>query len=169
MNDVINMNQPQRGTSLSVLHADLQPVPTERAIAMVGACLALVRPVGMSTREAEDWIFVATETVAHFPAQFLEAACRHARRTCAHHSKIVPCIVEEADRLMRHAASMRRFDEERLLRGRPEPAKRLAPPAITQREVDRMDDGVVQLGLACGHLIKNHDGTVSPAPPKLES
>lgn len=67
---------------------------------MLSSCLALVRPVGMTPSEAEDWLGVAVGEVLRYPAAVLHQAAVEARRTCTHHAQIVPAIVREADELM---------------------------------------------------------------------
>lgn len=64
--------------------------------AALSACLSLVRPVGMTEEETEDWLNVAADTLAEIPAYIVEDAARAARMRCTHHSKIVPTIVEES-------------------------------------------------------------------------
>lgn len=41
-------------------------------------------------------------------------------------------------------------------------------PEITQEDVDNMSPDLIRLGLSCGALIKNEDGSVSVAPKKDE-
>ncbi|AIT81236.1 hypothetical protein [Novosphingobium pentaromativorans] len=62
--------------------------------AMLSASLALVRPVGMSPQEADEWLDVALETLAHLPLHIFEAGIRAARMKCTHHAQIVPAIIE---------------------------------------------------------------------------
>lgn len=63
--------------------------------AQLSACLALVRPVGMTEGETMDWLAIAAETVAHIPPQIIETGARAARGKCTHHSQIVPTIITE--------------------------------------------------------------------------
>lgn len=70
------------------------------------ACLALVRPVGMGDSEAEDWLGAAVSAIGEVPVALFNEACITARRTCKHHSQIVPTVSAqiatqraEADRL----------------------------------------------------------------------
>lgn len=63
--------------------------------AALSACLSLVRPVGMTEEETEDWLNVAADTLDDIPAHIVEAGARAARKRCEHHSKIVPAIIEE--------------------------------------------------------------------------
>lgn len=65
-------------------------------LGMLTACMALVRPVGMPQSELEDWLRVAGAEVADLPFELLDEACRVARRTCTHHSQIVPTIIRES-------------------------------------------------------------------------
>lgn len=61
----------------------------------LSACLALVRPVGMTEGETMDWLAVAADAVGYIPAHILESGCRRARAKCTHHAQIVPTIIEE--------------------------------------------------------------------------
>lgn len=64
-------------------------------MAALGACLALVRPVGMAENETIDWLEVASDTLSHIPIAILEKGARAARGKCTHHSQIVPTIITE--------------------------------------------------------------------------
>ena len=69
----------------------------DEVFALVASCLVLVRAVGMTRREADDWLTVAAGEVGHYPPDILAEACREARRNATHHGKIVPIIVKHAD------------------------------------------------------------------------
>lgn len=73
-----------------------KPSPTE-AVALLSTCLALVRPVGLTDRMADDWLAIAAQEVAYIPLDVFHDACAHARRTCHHHGRIVPTIVAYSD------------------------------------------------------------------------
>lgn len=60
----------------------------------MSACLALVRPVGMTDQAATEWLAVAAAEVRDMPRSALEAGCREARQTCTHHGQIVPTILK---------------------------------------------------------------------------
>jgi hypothetical protein len=136
-----------------------QRVSPELAIALLTSCLALVRPVGMSEAEAEDWLGVAVGTVLDYPAGILDRASLEARRSCTHHSQIVPTIVREADLLVARAASLREASVPNI----PAEVKQLAAPKITQADVDAMPEKLVKIGLSCGALVQDNDGNVRPA------
>jgi hypothetical protein len=70
------------------------------AVALLTSCLTLVKPVGMSTEDADAWLTVATDAVLHLPRDILEAACTAARRSCTHHGQIVPAILKEGEELL---------------------------------------------------------------------
>lgn len=133
---------------------DLQPTPLDMAIALLTACLALVRPAGMTDNEVEDWLRVAVQTVGEYPPRVLDAACLEARRTCTHYSQIVPAIVAAAEPEM---AVLRRMAEWNVPQLAPPP-----PPRLTDEEFDRI---VAERGLALsahidrGLIISNGDGT----------
>lgn len=59
---------------------------------MVASALALVRPVGMSDAAADDWIALAANELRDIPADLLDEAAVHVRRTCTHHGQIVPAV-----------------------------------------------------------------------------
>ena len=87
---------------------DLRRATPEMAMALLTACLALVRPAGMTDHEVEDWLRVAAQTVGDYPPRVLDAACMEARRSCTHFSQIVPAIVAAAEPEM---AVLRRMAE----------------------------------------------------------
>lgn len=70
------------------------------SIGILSACLALVRPVGMTEAETVDWLQVAAETLAHIPLHILERGAWSARAKCTHHSQIVPTIVTETQQAL---------------------------------------------------------------------
>lgn len=150
--------------SLPSFQDRLRPAEIGQIIAELTICLALVRPVGMSSDEAEMWLRAAAQSVNHYPFDILREAAANARRTCDHHSKIVPAIVAaaEPDLVQRRRLASYNPPRPRLVEiaaPEPEPAK-----PITQADCDRMPEYLVSLGLTAGFLIRNADGTVSPAP-----
>jgi hypothetical protein len=117
----------------------------------------------MSEAEAEDWLGVAVGTVLDYPAGILDRASLEARRSCTHHSQIVPTIVREADVLMARNASLREASVPSNLHVLPAP-RRLPPPKLTQADVDAMDAKLIEIGISCGALVRDADGNVGPAP-----
>ena len=73
-----------------------KPSPAQ-VIGLLTSCLALVRPAGLSDDNARDWLRMASSELGYIPIDILADAAAHARRTCDHHSKIVPAIVKFAD------------------------------------------------------------------------
>lgn len=73
----------------------LRPASRETFRNELGACLALVVPVGMDEEARVEWLAVAWQTLSHLPADMLQAGCAKARLTADHPSKIVPAIVAE--------------------------------------------------------------------------
>jgi hypothetical protein len=114
----------------------------------------------MSEAEAEDWLGVAVGTVLDYPAGILDRASLEARRSCTHHSQIVPTIIREADLLVARDASLR---EASVPNFAPAEVKKLAAPKITQADVDAMPEKLVKIGLSCGALVQDNDGNVRPA------
>jgi hypothetical protein len=123
---------------------------------LLSSCLALVRPVGMTPSEADDWLSVAVGEVLRYPAGVLDTAAVEARRTCTHHSQIVPTIVEAADERMAHLRRMAELSAPIDLPALP------PPPELSDHEFDRI---VAERGIALsahidrGSIISNGDGT----------
>jgi hypothetical protein len=86
--------------SLPTLSAKLQPAPVTETVALLTACLALVKPAGMSGEDAQSWLRVAAKELAHLPSDLLADGCAQARRTCTHHGQIVPTIIKATDEMM---------------------------------------------------------------------
>lgn len=132
-------------------------------MALLTSCLSLVRPVGMSEGEAEDWLSVAVGEVLNYPAHVLQAAASEARRTCTHHAQIVPAIIKAAE-----AAAPRHDPLVSAVQGVPSIASVTALPApdrrITQEMVEAMSPELVRMGLTCGALIRDADGNVTVNP-----
>lgn len=68
--------------------------PEIEMAAMLSASLALVKPAGMTSKEAEDWLDAAFDALAHLPLHIFRDGIRAARLTCDHPSKIVPTVIE---------------------------------------------------------------------------
>lgn len=73
----------------------LQPAPVTETVALLSSCLALVKPVGMSSEDAQAWLRVAAGELAHLPSDMLAKGCATARKTCTHHGQIVPAILKD--------------------------------------------------------------------------
>lgn len=127
-------------------------------MALLTSCLALVRPVGMSESEAEDWLGVALGEVASYPADVLAIGAQEARRTSTHHAQIVPTICRECDAIM-----AQRLRIARLPHVPRQDVPRLTPPKLTQEAVERMPARLVKIGLGIGALVADEDGRVRPA------
>ncbi len=69
--------------------------PEVAMVAMLSASLALVRPVGFTAQETAEWLDVAFDAVSHLPYEIFEKGAKAARRTCTHHSQIIPAIISE--------------------------------------------------------------------------
>jgi hypothetical protein len=117
----------------------------------------------MGETETGEWLGVAAGDVEHYPAGILDRACLEARRTCTHHSQIVPTVVREADLLMARDASLREASAPSNVAMLPV-VKRLPPPKITQADVDAMSGKLIEIGIKCGALVRDADGNVGPAP-----
>ena len=73
------------------------PAKTSVAIDHLSACLALVRPVGMSDDAATEWLTIAATELKDLPAGVLERAAKQARQKCSHHGQIIPAILATQD------------------------------------------------------------------------
>ena len=141
-----------------------QTASARLAIAELTACLALVRPVGMSPDEAEDWLAVAAQEVMAYPPGILSAACLSARRSCTHHAQIVPHIVAEAEAEWQRQSRLHDYAPRHIIAL---PSPNYQPehlPPITQADVDRMTPDLIRIGLGCGALEQDENGNVRPAP-----
>lgn len=120
----------------------------------LSACLALVRPVGMTEGETMDWLAVAADAVGHIPPHILESGCRRARTKCTHHSQVVPAIIEET-----------RADMDWLSRPKVPASLRLVPPAPEQHAAEPLPDPntlmptLRRMGLRKGWLVER-DGQI---------
>lgn len=91
----------------------------------------------------------------------LDRATLEARRTCNHHSQIVPIVVQAVDRLRGEQRQLDYWSAHP-----PIPTeRRLAKPTakLTQEMVDTMSPELRKIGLTCGALIEV-DGRLVPAP-----
>ncbi len=69
------------------------PASVAERVSILSACLARVRPAGMSDDAAHEWLTVCATDVAHLPASVLQQAAREAGRTVTHHGQIIPAIL----------------------------------------------------------------------------
>lgn len=141
----------------------MDPCEPGEALALLSACLTLVRPVGMTNGEVEDWLSVAARTVAHLPVDILDKACLEARRTCTHYAQIVPAVLAYGDQELAERRELRAPPVIRYTLP-PVAEPRFRGPPIRQAEIDRMNPEMIELGLKCGALERDADGNVRPAP-----
>ncbi len=136
----------------------LQPAGASFAVAHLSGCLSLVRPVGMSDDEADEWLSIAAGEVAEFPSDLIEAGCKRAKRSATHHSQIVPRVVdhcEDAMKVLRNAFGPRVVPIERRLEAAPRP--------LTQDVIDGLNPVLRDVGLHLGYLRQDADGNLRPA------
>ncbi len=158
MADIHDLNAARRGKQGN----GLQPASPQEAVALLTSCLALVRPVGMTEAEAEDWLSVAVGAVIEYPAVHLREAARQAQKTCTHHAQIVPAIAKECED---RAPGPDVFAWAKHPPALPAPAlPELPAPKITQEMADAMSPELIRMGLACGALIRDADGNVLVNP-----
>jgi len=93
-------------------------------IAELSRCLAPVRPVGMGSDAAHEWLTVIAAEVRHLDRSTLRMACSEAREKCDDHRQILKAILNSEA-----VADERRF---KALRRTMEP-QRIAASTGTQR------------------------------------
>ena len=82
--------------------------PKCNRLAELNRALNLVRAVGMNDDMASDWLASALFELQHLPdSAFLKAVAK-ARRTCRHHSDIVPTMIDEGEKAQ-HATMADKF------------------------------------------------------------
>lgn len=121
---------------------------------MLSASLSLVKPAGMTPKEAADWLNAAFDALSHLPFHIFAQGIRAARLTCDHPAKIVPAVVASTrDALDWH--------------GRPKvtPLLRLVPPARTLPdeplpEPETLMPSLQRIGLMKGFLVER-DGRLA--------
>lgn len=74
---------------------------------MLTASLALVRPVGMTADEVEDWLAVALGETNEIPMGVFREAASAARKVATHYAQIVPEISKAAVPMMARCESIR--------------------------------------------------------------
>lgn len=138
------------------------PAPTASRIAQLSACLALVRPVGMTERETEDWLAVAAETLDDIPIDLLEDGAREARDTCTHHAQIVPTIRKTVKERLERRKERRGQPVAQVVRLAPrEPLPEPAPtPLMTHEQLQTLSPALRDMGLRLGYLAQDDDGTL---------
>jgi hypothetical protein len=67
-------------------------IEPEQFAAIIGPCLTLVAPSGMSRDDRRGWAHAAHQAIGDVPADMLKRAAKEAMRTADHPSKIVPAI-----------------------------------------------------------------------------
>ena len=74
------------------LETKVEPATPYQVMTELGACLTLAVPSGMTEDDRANWLTVAAMEVRDIPSSYFAQACKHARRTADHPSKIVPAI-----------------------------------------------------------------------------
>lgn len=74
------------------LEEKMAPATPYQVMTELGACLTLAVPSGMTEDDRTNWLTVAAMEVRDIPSSYFADACKHARRTADHPSKIVPAI-----------------------------------------------------------------------------
>lgn len=134
----------------------LAPAKPAEAVAHLATCLALVRPVGMSDDHAREWLAIAAQDLAEFPADIIEAAAVATRAEVDDHRRIVPTMVREARERLDH--------RRRAMRPRPvsdtpnithEP---VAFEPMSEDELQKLSPELRKIGLGAGWLTEDSDG-----------
>lgn len=143
------------------LPALLAPASPAFVAAHLTGCLTLVRPVGMTDDQAEEWLSIAAQDLAHYPEDIIVWCCAQARRVCRHHSEIVPKMIELCDETIE---LRRRGMRPRIAHS--EQREQIPAPPLDMDWIN--GSGTLQsllrkIGLENGHLLENGDGTVREA------
>lgn len=128
----------------------------------LAGCLSLVRPVSMNDAAAGEWLNVAARELRSFPPSVIEQACSAARRSCGHHAKILPFVVEECERIETDFARMRDAAQVTPLRQRDPERRKMSYSEILDNErwlntPGEMQAKLRQMGLKHGALIEDGD------------
>lgn len=116
----------------------VEPTDAGRAVALIGTCLALVKPVGMGDADAKTWLRLAAQEVRHLPIDILTESCAAARKVCTHHGQIVPAIIKAGDDWLASRRKLVRHNEAMS----PAPQLPAPPPWLpTQEELDQIKVG----------------------------
>lgn len=139
------------------LPTSLAPARPDEAVAYLGACFALVRPVGMSDDHAREWLRVAAVDLSEFPADIIERSCAAARREVTDHRGLVPFVAKECVELLdQRRRSMRpQIVLPALPAIAPEPA-----PRLSHEDLQILPPMLRRVGLAAGYLTETDDGVL---------
>lgn len=99
--------KPFAASALAVAEKRLRPASRSEFRDALGACLALVAPVGMTEDDRAQWFRAAWETLDGIPADLLAQGCAVARKWADHHAKIVPAILREIEDIWQRRKAMR--------------------------------------------------------------
>lgn len=108
----------------------------------------------MGDDEALDWLGAAASAIGPVPIGNLDRACLTARRTCTHHSQIVPTIMAEVKTAASHRASIEEFTRPIAL---PPPAPGLSDGEFAEIVAER--GRALSVALDRGLIVSNGDGT----------
>ena len=125
------------------------------ALAILTACLALVRPVGMTADEVEDWLAVALGEVRELPIGILREAASEARKTANHYAQIIPAISKAAVPMLGRIQSFE-------IAATPVEKISLPRPRLSDAEFQEIvaDRGrALSVNIEIGRIISNGDGT----------
>jgi hypothetical protein len=107
----------------------------------------------MDEHEAEEWLGAAVSAIGTVRIDVLDRACLTARRTCTHHSQIVPAVIAEVDSAAAQAARLTEWEQ---------PVALPAPRGLSRAEFDELiaERGRgLSVAIDRGEIISNGDGT----------
>lgn len=137
-------------------------------------CLRVMLAV-LPKRHSDDVsgeLFIAAylRQLRQFPNEAISFLADRATASCQWFPTISECLTMIGEWRRRDAATERRALARGIARTeentrQAEAARPVDPlPPITQSDVDGMNESLINIGINCGALIRNADGTVSPAP-----
>lgn len=128
------------------------PQKVSQIVAHLTGCLALIRPVGMTDGEGDDWLASGAKTLADFPLSDVALACAEARRECTHYRETVAFVAKRCEALASKRSRLAEWSE---------PVKRLPKPRMSQEDFDRIvaERGrALSVALDRGDIIRTETG-----------
>lgn len=147
-----------RSTPASAGSSGVRLPSDEEFISILTPCLNLVAPVGMDVDTQDAWLESATMVLADIPVDLLRRGASAAMKVADHHSKIVPAIIAEVERLR---ASDRHV--ERVWQGADNAPQALPAPGGERPTANEVDE--ICKRFAVGRYAKDRMADSSPASP----
>lgn len=138
----------------------LAPATPPEIPAILAPCLTIAAPSGMSLEDRGEWFMAAAGFLDTIPASLLREA---AKRTAVDHpSKIVPAILAYA-KDERSSWEWRNRPQTKAPQLTVVPTAEPELPPMTQADVDKLPDSLINIGLACGAIVRDSHGKPKPA------